>query len=68
MDSKVRIYDIDSQDGFKEKKVLDLEPMQVYKIDYHPTKEQLLYGTLTLNTFGKLVGWGFWFAYVTFRY
>lgn len=55
LDSKVRIYNIESDKEIREYKTIDMEAMQLWKIDYHPKNEEILYGTLSLNTTCKFI-------------
>lgn len=55
IDSKIRVYNIESDSDIKEFKQFDMEAMQLWRIDYHPKNEEILYGTMSLNTLSKLI-------------
>jgi hypothetical protein len=49
----VRVYNVESENDIREHKVIDMEAMQIWKIDYHPKLEEVLHGTMSLNTTSK---------------
>ena len=47
------MYNVENEKDIKQHKVIDMEALKLWEIDYHPTKEELLYGTISLNTLSK---------------
>ncbi|CAI2374906.1 unnamed protein product [Moneuplotes crassus] len=52
LDSKIRVYDIHEEEGAKEVSSHDMDAISLFKFDYHPSREEILHGTLSLSCLG----------------